>query len=189
MNKLIKVMLLITLPLITANATCTQDEAYNKMMILGAEGAKRMHAYMKNKNAKVTLLPDYVSKVSPFMEKEEYTKACEIYDDVAKKYGINFKKDEKITMSMKEIKEDGGRKGGVCSLGDAALRFLNVSNILLARGLAKKLEKSDLYHKASEEMTLHPSKSCQLTQELAEKYNVSTEEMMKKPQFKKNQVF
>ena len=184
MNILIKIMLLVLIPLVWANATCTKDEAYNKMMILGAEGAKRMHAYMKNKNAKVRLISDYVSRVSPYMEKEEYSKACAIYDEVAKEYGVDFNKDKKITMTIKEIKEDGGKKGGECNLGDAALRFLNVSNTLLARGLAKTLEKDTTYHKASEEMTLHPSLSCELSKKLADKYHVSYEIMMKQPQYK-----
>ena len=184
MNTLIKIMLFTLIPLVWANATCTKDEAYNKMMILGAEGAKRMHAYMKNKNAKVRLISDYVTRVSPYMEREEYSKACAIYDEVAKEYGIDFNKDKKITMTMKEIKEDGGKKGGECNLGDAALRFLNVSNTLLARGLAKTLEKDTMYHKASEEMTLHPSLSCELSQKLADKYHVSYEIMMKQPQYK-----
>lgn len=181
MKILLKTMLLSSLSLVLANAVCTEDEAYNKMMILGAEGAERMHAYMKNNHAKVMLLPDYVSQASPYMKKKNYTKACEIYDEVAKKYGIDFDKKSKNVLSMKEIKEDGGRKSGECSLADATLRFLNVSNLLLARGLAKTLEKNNVYHKASEQITSNPTVSCQLTKQLAQKYNVSEEEMMKQP--------
>ena len=185
MNKLIKVTLLITLPLITANATCTETEAFDKMMILGSEGAKRMHAYMKG-NKSVKLLPDAVTNAGILLSEQKYTEACAIYDKVAKDYGVNLKKGAETTLSMKELSEDGGKKGGTCALGDASLRFINVSNILLARGLSKELEKSDLYHKASEQITDNPTKSCELTQKLADKYNVSTEEMMKEPQFKNN---
>ena len=182
MKKFTKVILLSTLPLLTANATCTQTEAYDKMMILGSEGAKRMHAYMKG-NKSVKLLPDAVTNAGVLLSKQKYTEACAIYDKVAKDYGVNLTKGAKTTLGMKEIKKDGGKKGGACSLGDASLRFLNVSNILVARGLSKTLEKSDLYHKASEQITDNPSKSCELTQKLAEQYNVSREEMMKKPQY------
>jgi len=185
MNKLIKVTLLITLPLITANATCTQAQAFDKMMILGSEGAKRMHAYMKG-NKSIKLLPDTVTNAGILLSEKKYTEACAIYDKVAKDYGVDLKKGAKTTLSTKELNQNGGKKGGTCALADASLRFLNVSNILLARGLSKQLEKSDLYHKASEQITDNPSKSCELTQKLAEKYNVSTEEMMKKPQFKNN---
>lgn len=181
MNNLTKITILMTLPLLTVNATCTQDEAFDKMMILGAEGGKRMHAYMKG-NKSVKLLPDDVTNAGVLLAEKKYTEACAIYDKVAKEYGVDLKKGAKTTLSMKELKEDGGRKGGACSLADASLRFLNVSNILIARGLSKQLEKSDLYHKASEQITDNPSKSCQLTQELADKHNVSTEEMMKEPQ-------
>ena len=181
MNKLIKILLLATLPILSANATCTQDEAFNKMMILGAEGGKRMHAYMKG-NKSVKLLPDDVTNAGVLLAEQKYTEACAIYDKVAKEYGVDLKEGAKTTLSMKELKEDGGQKGGVCSLADASLRFLNVSNILLARGLSKTLEKSDLYHKSSEQITDNPSKSCELTKELAAKYNVSSEEMMKQPQ-------
>ena len=183
MNKIIKISLLLTLPLITANATCTQDEAFNKMMILGAEGGKRMHAYMKG-NKSVKLLPDDVTNAGVLLAEEKYTEACVIYDKVAAEYDIDFKEGAKTTLSMEELKEDGGQKGGACSLEDATLRFLNVSNILLERGLSKTLEKSDLYHKASEQITSNPSKSCELTKELAEEYTVSHEEMMKEPQYK-----
>jgi len=186
MNKLIKVSLLLTIPLLTANAnaTCTQDEAFNKMMILGAEGGKRMHAYMKG-NKSIKLLPDDVTNAGVLLSEQKYTEACAIYDKVAKDYGIDLKEGAKTTLSMEELKEDGGQKGGACSLEDASLRFLNVSNILVARGLSKTLEKSDLYHKASEQITSNPSKSCELTKKLAEEYNVSHEEMMKAaPSFK-----
>lgn len=184
MYKIIKLSLLSALPLLTANATCTQTEAYDKMMILGSEGAKRMHAYMKG-NKSVKLLPDAVTNAGVLLSEKKFTEACAIYDKVAKDYGVNLTKGAKTTLGMKELKKDGAKKGGVCSLRDASLRFLNVSNILLARGLSKTLEKSDLYHKASEQITDNPSKSCELTQRLAEKYNVSKEDMMKAaPTFK-----
>lgn len=181
MKKTIKPLLLTLGFLTSINATCTKDEAYNKMMILGAEGAKRMHAYMITHD-KSKLIPDYVSEVSPYMEKEDYTKACEIYDRVAKENGISFQKDAKITMSMDEIRKDQTNTNNTCSLTDATMRFLNVSNALLARGLAKTLEKDTTYHHANEEMTRNPVKSCELTQKLANHYHVSQEIMMKKPQ-------
>jgi len=178
MNNLTKITLLMTLPLLTLNATCTKDEAFDKMMILGAESGKRMHAYMEG-NKSVKLLPDDVTNAGALLAEKKYTEACAIYDKVANEYGVDLKKGAKTTLSMEELKEDGGQKGGACSLADASLRFLNVSNILLARGLSKTLEKSDLYHKASEQITDNPSKSCELTKKLAEEYNVSHEDMMK----------
>lgn len=184
MKKLTKAIVLATLPLLTTNATCTQDEAFNKMMILGSEGAKRMHAFMKTNDSSIKLMPPEVTNAGVLLAEEKYTEACAIYDKVAKEYGVDFNEGAKTTLSMEELKDDGGKKGGECSLGDASLRFLNVSNILLARDMSKELEKSDLYHQASEQITDNPSKSCQLTKDLADKYGVSSEDMMKEPQYK-----
>ena len=182
--KITKTLLLVFALLSSLNATCTKDEAYNKMMILGAEGAKRMHAYMKTGDSS-KLIPDYVKEVSQYMKKEDYTKACEIYDRVAKENGISFKKKAGITMSMDEIRKDQSKADNTCSLTDATMRFLNVSNALLARGLTKTLEKDTTYHHASEEITRNPVKSCELTQKLADHYHVSQKVMMKKPQYNK----
>ena len=178
MQKLTKAILLATLPLLTANATCTQDEAFNKMMILGSEGAKRMHAFMKTKDSSIKLLPDDVTNAGVLLAEEKYTEACAIYDRVAKEYGVDFNEGAKTTLSMEELKDDGGQKGGECSLGDASIRFLNVSEILLARGMSKELEKSDLYHQASEQITDNPTKSCELTKELAEKHGIAYEDVI-----------
>ncbi len=168
----------------TVSTTCTKDEAYNKMMMLGAEGGKRMQEYMKTNDSSIKLMPPALTDVGVLMEKEKYSEACAAYDKIAKEYGVDFKEASKSTLSMAELRKDGGKKGGECSLADASIRFLNVSNILLSQGLAKTLEKSDLYHQANQMMVSDPSKSCQLTEQLAKKYNVSVEDMMKEPSYK-----
>jgi hypothetical protein len=126
------------------------------MMILGKTGQKLMHKQMKNPDANIKLM------------------GSELTD-------VDFEEEAKTTVNMEQLKKDGAKNGGECSLAEASKRFLNLSNILISEGKANILRQSSLYHDASVNLTTDPSKSCTLTKELALKYEVPFKKLLKEP--------
>jgi hypothetical protein len=115
MNKL----LFTTLFLVFCNDVyaCTQDQAFNKMMMLGRAQQQIMSGAKGNQELlrQSAQLAMEISNVGKVLGEKKYTEACKYYDEIALKYKIDFKQYSKDTLLMKDIKKMNSGKHVGCT--------------------------------------------------------------------------
>jgi Xaa-Pro aminopeptidase len=101
-----------------------------------------------------------------YMIKNEYKNACSAYDSVVEKYNIDMGKASKDMLTVKELKKDGGKNGGSCSIADASIKMMGI-----IEKMQKLMNNADIAMEEFEEfstkhdkilplMSTNPSKYC-----------------------------
>ncbi len=191
MNKVIKliramacVTALFTLPTIRLQAECNENQAFNKMMAFNQAWMKYQQGYM----ARAQKNPDEHQKFRSGAERsgalgaklanKEWDAVCAGYDALAKEYGFNLTKSAEGMLTIEQLKKDGGKGQGRCSLEDAAKRYMQMEQKFQDRNANGEvtLEVARAFRADTEpiglEMNKNPSAVCDKVDTLSKKYGL-----------------
>ena len=166
-----KIGLLMALSVMSTLA-CTQEEALNKMMAIGrVQQAMAIETSNDDKEKTLTkmlsnLNTDMQTINETYMLKDEYENACSAYDSVVEKYNIDMEKASKDMLTVEELKKDGGKNGGSCSIADAAIKMMGITEKMQKLmnnadiAMEEFVEFSAKHEKILPLMSTNPSKYC-----------------------------
>jgi len=176
-----KLGLLIALSVMSTFA-CTQEEALDKMMAIGrVQQAMAIESSNDDKEKTLTkmlssLNTDMQTINETYMLKDEYDNACSAYDSLVEKYHIDMEKASKDMLTIEELKEDGGKNGGSCSIADASSKMMEsiekMQTLMNNADIAMEEfeEFSTKHEKILPLMTTNPSKYCDELDNLTKNY-------------------
>ena len=110
-----------TLFFISNAYACTEEEANNKMIMLGRAQHQMMNGSKENPQAlgQAVMLAMEVSNVGKVMAEKKYKEACQYYDQIALKFKIDFKEYAKDTLKVKDYKQMASGKYKGCTFVQA----------------------------------------------------------------------
>lgn len=176
-----KIALLTTLS-ISSTLACTEAEAFDKMMAIGrVQQALALETQNDDKEKRITnmlvnLNNDMQNINESYMMKNKYANACSAYDSVVEKYNIDMDKASKDMITMEQLKKDGGKNGGSCSISDASIKMMTtvkkMQTLMNNADIAMEefIEFSAKQEKILPLMTTNPSKFCDEFDTLAKEY-------------------
>lgn len=158
--------------------SCDENQAYNKMMALnkviarmfadGGEGMTQFAAAMQIESG----------KISELIAQQKVNEACKMADDFAAKYKINLAEEMKGMITMEDLKKDGGKGTGACTLAEAAQKQMALHSLLQAEVDAGR-RSSEVFRQFGEDtrsfgefLTTDPTKACELIDQLKVKYGL-----------------
>lgn len=161
---------------------CTEDEANNKRMAI-ERVQQAMVIESSNDDEEKTLtkmlhsLVDDMQVVNKnYLVKKEYDNACREYDNIIEKYNIDMDKATDGMLTMEELKADGGKKGGSCSIVEASAKMTKsvgkMQKLMESADIAMEefLEFNKRHEKIMPLMTTNPSSYCDQLDEIVKTY-------------------
>lgn len=161
---------------------CTQTEALDKMMAISrVQYAMATESSNDNEEKELTkmlrsLTADMQDVDDNYMKKEDYSQACTQYDKIFEKYNLDINKTSKDMLTMEDLKKDGGKKGGSCSLSEASKNMMSTiqkMQMLMENAdiaMEEFLQFNSEHEKILPLMTTNPSKYCDELDLLKEKF-------------------
>jgi len=158
---------------------------YNKLENKSKEQPKniaRLNTIIKKElNPSINISTSFMNDMEPtsqMLVAKKYKEVCELYDNIAKKYGIDLTSYAKETIPLKDVV----KKKALCSPVEADLVI-----ILLHRSVPAN---THLPYIPSQSLK-NPDKMCRKIQKIAPKYGTSLEKLLKKAHFylKKREMY
>lgn len=173
--KLIAPLLLIFL---TSCNSCDENQAYNKMLALG-KFQGRIAAMPGDGGVLVaSAIGTETGVISELIAQKKYDDACKKADELAKKYDVDLDKEQKGMITIEQLKVDGGKGSGTCSIADAAKKQMELHGMLQKEVDAGK-RSADIFRQFNEDtkgygemLSTNPSAACKLFDDLKVKYKV-----------------
>jgi len=173
---------LLTALSVMSTFACTKEEALDKMMAI--DRVQQAMAIETSNNDKEKTLTISLSSLNAdmqtinetYMQKDEYDNACSAYDSLVEKYNIDMEKASKDMLTVEELKEDGGKDGGSCSIADASIKMMGsiekMQTLMNNADIAMEEfeEFSTKHEKILPLMSTNPSKYCDELDNLTKNY-------------------
>lgn len=116
--------------------------------------------------------------ISELIAKQQYTEACQMAEEIAKKYKIDLAAEQEGMITIEQLTKDGGKGSGTCSIADAAKRQMELHAQLQAEVDAGR-KTSDIFRQFGEDtrgyaqmLSTDPSAACKLFDDLKKKYEL-----------------
>ncbi|MFN8392932.1 MAG: hypothetical protein U0136_21745 [Bdellovibrionota bacterium] len=170
-----------------ANADCTRDDAFNKMMKMNQLSTKLQSevpldprvdgAAMNSAADRIKAYADMMAPSGQLLAEGKYNDACALYDKVAAHFGFELDKSNALTMDDLR-KNNGKKKAGDCDIVEMAKRNAALANDFKAAYDAGKFtyERQREYSKDSEKLnmlaTSDPGAACREIDALRAKYGL-----------------
>ncbi len=146
--------------------------AFNKI-------AARLAAHGSESSLAVTeSLSRDTGAMSEMIARGDFNGACTKADELAKRLGVDLKKEQSDMITIEQLTKDGGKGSGSCSVSDAAKKNMELHSLLQAEVTAGRKD-AELFRqygddtKALGEMyATDPSKACDLLDKLKVKYGL-----------------
>lgn len=157
---------------------CDEAQAMNKMLAL-----QRVEGRMVNvggpQGAKLSLaLAQESGKISELIAQKKFQEACDASEKVAKEWDLDLQKLSAGMITYEELQKDGGKRGGECSLAEAAQRNMAFHQKLQVQVNEGKAD-SEIFKRYSEDtkdfaelMATDPSGVCRKLDSLKGKYHI-----------------
>jgi hypothetical protein len=161
-----------------SGSSCDENKAYNKMLALNKIQG-RLLAKGGDVGTPLGLsLTNEIGAVSEFIARKDYAGACAKADELAKKLGADLDNEQKGMITYEQLKVDGGKGSGSCSIADAAKKQMEVHGLLQAEVDAGRMD-SDIFRTFNEDtvgfaemLSTNPSAACELLDRLKTKYKL-----------------
>lgn len=166
----------------SSTLACTQSEALDKMMAIGrVQQAMVLETPNDDKERTLTkmlrsLNSDMQSVKDNYLTKDDYVNACSAYDGIVEKYNIDMEKASKGVLTTEQLKADGGKNGGSCSVGDASIKMMGIikemQTLMTSADIAmEEFEEFNAKHeKIMPLISTNPSNYCDELDALAKEY-------------------
>lgn len=159
--------------------TCTQAQAYNKMLALGRAQARIMAANPSGGQTIGARISIEVSRVGQVLADKKFSEACAKYDEIAGRYDLDLKKESNGLITYEELAKDGGKRGGICSQADASKKVIDL-NRQVSEKVSRGESKQDAFQQFNEDagrlselLYTDPSKMCASLDGLKGKYGLN----------------
>lgn len=157
---------------------CTESEAYNKMLALGKFQGRIITSGTAASMTIAAAISTETGAISELIAAKKFSAACAKADEVAKGFDLDLKAEQKGMVTFEELQKDGGKRGGECSLAEAAQRNMAFHGKLQEQVNAGKVD-SEVFRQYNEDtksfselMSTDPSAVCRKLDELKAKYKV-----------------
>jgi hypothetical protein len=167
-----------------APATCTREQAFNRMMALNQYGMKLQSdlpdplADPQGYDAKHPRVTDFntrLASVGKTLAAQKYDEACASYDALAKEYGVDLAAQGVRPLSAIEAEAKHPPKGG-CDLAESSRRSMWLTESFQKKAQAEQLGR-DAWQRFGEQtepigplMQQDPAKACTLIDSIAKQY-------------------
>lgn len=171
-NTTVNRLLLLTALSSSTLLACTQTEALEKMMALSrVQQAMVIESSNDNEERELTkmlysLNADMQNVKDNYLDKNDYSEACNQYDKIFEKYNLDLEKASKDMITIEELKKDGGKNGGSCSISEASIKMSTtmqkLQSLMENADIATEefLEFSKKHEKLLPLLSTNPSKYC-----------------------------
>ncbi len=184
-NLVMIISLLILFPVMVI-AECSEEQAFNRMMEMQQHSNKMqmeitaaLNSQDPAANTKIQKFQEFSTRLGSggqLLADKKYTEACNLYASLSKDYG--FKLGQGNTLSVADLKKDGGRsKGnGRCDLADAALRMGHITEAFQKKFESGQLSQvqqrqfSDQTTEIGTMMNSNPSQACDMMDGLESRF-------------------
>ena len=173
-------LLLFSLALLFAACTsdCDENQAMNKMLAIGKVQGRLVSKGGESGMSLSARLAMDSAPIGELIAQQKYTEACRKADELEKAYGFDLDREQEDMITIEQLKADGGKGSGTCSLGDAAKKQMEVHALLQAEVDAGRAS-TDVFRTFGEDtkslgelMSTNPSKACELMDRLKQKYGL-----------------
>ncbi len=170
--------LFIILASLNGCSKCGENEANNKMLALNRVQGRMFAKGGEALTAFAISLQTETASISELIAQQKYGDACAKLDEIEKKYKFDLTKEQEGMITYEQMKEDGGKGNGKCSIADAATKQMEVHRMLQAEVDAGR-KNPDIFNTFNEDtkgyaemLTTNPSKACDLFDRLIGKYGL-----------------
>ena len=158
--------------------TCTEANAFDRMLALNrAQGQMMMKNPNSASNPAIKMNED-MWEVSKLIAAKKYDEACKLSDQLAIKYKVDIKNESARLLTYEQLKKDGGKGAGECSLADVSKRMMGLHQQLEDRAAAGEVSR-DVFRTFSEDtkpigdlMVTNPDAACKKLDEIKAKYQL-----------------
>jgi len=164
------------LPARASAESCTEAQAYNKMMALSRAQARFMALGSETIGTEMMMESAGVGQT---LADKKYDDACAKYEAIAVKYKIDLKKEALGLVTYEELAKDGGKRGGSCSQAEAHIKMMGMHQQLEDKAALGEVSR-DIFTtfgkdttKLGELMFTDPSEMCKQLDGLKGKYKLN----------------
>lgn len=169
----------LTIPYNAFAESCTQEQAYNRMMAFN-RGQSRLMEETPNPtpDSPAMKLMTESGPANELMAAQKYSEACDAFSALAKKYGLDLAKEAEGMTTFAELQKDGGKRGSECGVADVSRKMMALHQQLEDRAALGDAPR-DILRRYGEDtkpvgdlMVTDPGKACALLEELRVKYKL-----------------
>lgn len=176
--KVIRLLVLSFVLLAAACSKCNEEQAYNKMLAFNKIQGRLAAAPGDGGEVVALALGKEAAEISELIGKKDYDAACEKADAMAKRMDIDLEKEQKDMITYEQLKADGGKGAGNCSVADAAKMQMEVHG-MLQKQVDEGKKDSSIFNLFAEDtkgygemLSTNPSAACKLFEDLKVKYGL-----------------
>ena len=103
---------------------CSESEAMNKMLAFSRVFSRIATVRGSSSVDLATQMTMESGAIHELIAAKKYGEACDKADELAKKYNLDLNAEAKGMVTFEELQKDGGKRGGECSLAEAAQRHM-----------------------------------------------------------------
>jgi hypothetical protein len=162
----------------SSSPVCDENQAYNKMLALNKVQTRIV---AKGGAAGLSLSMEISKKsadISQLIAQQKFNEACAVAAATEKQYGLDLASEQKDMLTMEQLKKDGGKGSGTCSVADASKKLMYIHGLLQAEVDAGK-RSSDIFRQYNDDtasfgelLMKNPSEACALLDSIKEKYHL-----------------
>jgi hypothetical protein len=176
---LVSAMLVAALGVLTGcSGGCDADQATNRMLALNKLQARLFAQGGEGITTFAIALQSESGAVSELIAQQRYNEACAKVLELEKRYKLDLTKEAEGMLTIEQLRADGGKGTGSCSIADAAKKQMELHSLLQKEVDAGRKSSSIFSDFAvdtqgyGEMLATDPSKACELFESLRKKYGV-----------------
>ena len=178
MNRILLLILAVVSLLSCTRQGCEENEAYNKMLAIQKIQGRLVAKGGENGMVVASALGKESGEMSELIAQQKFDDACKKADALAKRLEVDLAAEQKDMITIEELKADGGKGTGTCSIADAATKQMELHGLLQAEVTAGRMS-SDIFRQFGEDtkgyaemLSTNPSAACKLFDDLKVKYKL-----------------
>jgi len=139
---------------------------------------QEMMATPNTSRSAIAALAKDVTSVGQILADENYDLACRRYDEIAAKHNIDLTRQQEGMITMEELRNDGGKRGGECSAPEASKRVMGYMNQLQDKTALGDIDGSEMagfmaeMQKFGPLLYTDPSQYCKEADAVAKRYGL-----------------